>query len=239
MIGPGGTTAPPLDTRTTADAVLAAAPPPTPVTGEAGREAARRELLDPIYHQDDPSLLERAWRKLGEWLDELFSGAASVTPGGTVGVIVALALLVLAVALLWWRLGRPHAPGTHRPGEVFDDTTRTAADHRADADAHATAGRWNEAVQERMRGLVRALEERVLLAPRPGRTADEAAAEAAVPLPGHAAELRAAARLFDEVTYGGRTADRAAHDRLHTLDTALTRTTPTHPQTTPTPGGHP
>ena len=57
-----------------------------------------------------------------------------------------------------------------------------------------------------MRAIVRSLEERALLDPRPGRTADEAAAEAGRALPAHADRLRAAARDFDDVTYGGRTA---------------------------------
>ncbi len=69
-----------------------------------------------------------------------------------------------------------------------------------------------------MRALVRALEDRAVLDPRPGRTADEAATEAGRSLPAHASRLRAAARVFDDVTYGGRTADAAAYQRLCALD---------------------
>ena len=71
-----------------------------------------------------------------------------------------------------------------------------------------------------MRAIVRSLEERTLLDPRPGRTADEAAAEAGRPLPRHADRLRAAARTFDDVTYGGRTADEAAYLTAARLSTA-------------------
>lgn len=77
-----------------------------------------------------------------------------------------------------------------------------------------------------MRAVVRSLEERTLLDPRPGRTADEAAAEAAASLPDHAEALRAAARAFDDVTYGGRPADADMYARLRTLDLTLTRTKP-------------
>lgn len=77
-----------------------------------------------------------------------------------------------------------------------------------------------------MRALVRALEERALLDPRPGRTADEAASEAARPLPGHAARLHTAARDFDDVTYGGRTADEATYRKMSALDDDLRRTRP-------------
>lgn len=85
------------------------------------------------------------------------------------------------------------APGSPRrtatsANTLFDDGIRSAADHRTAAEAHAAAGRWTEAVQERMRAVVRSLEERTLLDPRPGRTADEAAAEASVSLPDHADE---------------------------------------------------
>lgn len=121
--------------------------------------------------------------------------------------------------------GHPGRIGTGA-GALFADGPRSAADHRSAADAHAAAGRWTEAVQERMRAVVRSLEERTLLDPRPGRTADEAAAEAALSLPDHAADLRAAARTFDDVTYGGRTADADTYARLRALDLTLERAKP-------------
>jgi hypothetical protein len=77
-----------------------------------------------------------------------------------------------------------------------------------------------------MRALVRALEERALLDLRPGRTADEAAAEAGRALPEHADRLAAAARTFDDIAFGERAADRAAYDGLVALDRALAATRP-------------
>ncbi|MEU9166048.1 DUF4129 domain-containing protein [Streptomyces sp. NPDC048424] len=199
--------------------------PPVTTPREAAREAAERELSKPMYHENDPSLLDRAIRAFFDWLDDLFGAASGATPGGPVGLIAVLLLVVLAAAALWWRLGSPRRTPT-TPGTLFDDGIRSAADHRKAADAHATAGQWTEAVQERMRAVVRSLEERTLLDPRPGRTADEAAAEAAVSLPPHAEDLRSAARTFDDVTYGGRTADADTYARLRTLDLALTTTKP-------------
>ncbi|HCA84735.1 MAG TPA: hypothetical protein DEQ61_04090, partial [Streptomyces sp.] len=78
----------------------------------------------------------------------------------------------------------------------------------------------------RMRALVRSLEERALLDPRPGRTADEAAAEAGRPLPAHADRLRAAARDFDDVVYGGRHATAETYARLRELDVELQQARP-------------
>ncbi|MFD8982574.1 DUF4129 domain-containing protein [Streptomyces sp. NPDC059564] len=202
------------------------ATPPVTTPREAAREAAERELSKPAYHQDDPGLLQRALDRLWEWLGDFFDRAAGATPGGGLGLFAIALLVVLAVGALWWRLGTPRRTATGASA-LFDDGPRSAADHRAAAEAHAAAGRWTEAVQERMRALVRSLEERTLLDPRPGRTADEAAAEAAASLPGHAADLRAAARAFDDVTYGGRAADPDTYARLRTLDTTLARTKPT------------
>ncbi|WP_404959811.1 DUF4129 domain-containing protein [Streptomyces sp. 147326] len=199
--------------------------PPVTTPREAAREAAERELSKPMYHENDPSLVDRATRAFFDWLDDLFGAAAGATPGGAVGLIAVVLLAALAMAALWWRLGSPSRTTTS-PGTLFDDGIRSAADHRKAADAHAAAGRWTEAVQERMRAVVRSLEERTLLDPRPGRTADEAAAEAAASLPGHAADLRAAARTFDDITYGGRTADADTYTRLRSLDLTLTNAKP-------------
>jgi hypothetical protein len=189
------------------------------------REAAERELSKPMYHENDPNLLERALNRFWDWVGNLFDTASGATPGGALGLLVIVLLVFALVAALWWRLGTPRRiPGS--ADSLFDDSPRSASEHRTAAEAHAAAGDWNQAVQERMRAIVRALEERTLLDPRPGRTADEAAAEAGRSLPDHADGLRAAAREFDDVTYGGRTADRQAYRRLRDLDLELECTKP-------------
>ncbi|MER7759235.1 DUF4129 domain-containing protein [Streptomyces sp. NPDC097619] len=192
------------------------------------REAAETELLRPIYHENDPGLFERALRAFWDWVADALDAAAGATPGGTAGLIAVVLVAVLLTAALWWRLGTPRHLPTGTPG-LFETGPRSAAEHRAAAEAHAAAGRWDGAIRERMRALVRALEERTLLDPRPGRTADEAAAEAARTLPAHTAGLHAAARTFDEVTYGSRPATRAAYERIRDLDQALAVTTPLLP----------
>ncbi|WP_143569424.1 DUF4129 domain-containing protein, partial [Streptomyces acidiscabies] len=57
-------------------------------------------------------------------------------------------------------------------------------------------------------------------------TADEAAAEAAHALPDHADGLHSAARAFDDVTYGGRSASEQSYRRIAALDETLDRTKP-------------
>ncbi|MFJ6945443.1 DUF4129 domain-containing protein [Streptomyces wuyuanensis] len=198
---------------------------PVDIPRVPAREAAERELSKPMYHENDPNLLERALNRFWEWLADVLDSAAGVAPGGPLGLAVIALVAAALIAALWWRLGTPHR--TRAAGDaLFDDRPRSADEHRATAEAHAAAGRWNQAVQERMRAVVRSLEERALLDPRPGRTADEAAAEAGRPLPGHADALRSAARTFDDVTYGGRTADQQAYARLRDLDTELARARP-------------
>ncbi|MFI9119078.1 DUF4129 domain-containing protein [Streptomyces bikiniensis] len=200
---------------------------PVDISRVPAREAAERELSDPMYHENDPSLLQRGLSRLWEWLDDLFGSASGATPGGSLGLVVIVLVVAALVAALWWRLGTPRRAPATAGDSLFADGPRSARDHRAAAARHASAGRWNEAVQERMRAVVRSLEERALLDPRPGRTADEAAAEAGRSLPFHADDLRLAARAFDDVTYGGRTADEPAYRRIEELDTALERTRPT------------
>jgi hypothetical protein len=199
--------------------------PPVTIPRDPAREAARRELSKQMYHENDPSLAQRALDAISRWVDKLFSRASEATPGGTLGLIVVI-LVVLAVgAALWWRLGTPRREPASTAA-LFDDRPRSAAEHRSAAEAHAAQGHWNPAVQERMRAIVRSLEERALLDVRPGRTADEAVAEADRALPSHTDELRAAAGHFDDVTYGGRGASEQSYRRIAELDRGLERTRP-------------
>ncbi|RLV67064.1 integral membrane protein [Streptomyces sp. CBMAI 2042] len=193
------------------------------------REAAESELSKPMYHENDPNILQRGLNHFWDWVAGVFDAAAGAAPGGPAGLAVLALILIGLAAALWWRLGTPQR-SSRTPDALFEsDGPRSAAQHRAAADAHAAALRWTEAVQERMRAIVRSLEERALLDPRPGRTADEAATEAGRALPGHAARLRSAARNFDDVTYGGRTAGQPTYLALRTLDTELDEAKPVLP----------
>ncbi|NYE41155.1 hypothetical protein HEB29_002166 [Streptomyces fulvorobeus] len=184
------------------------------------REAAEDELSKPMYHENDPNLLQRALDRFWEWLGSLFETVAAGAPGGPLGIVLLVLIVVGLAATLWWRLGTPRR--TVRTADaLFGSSARTADAYRTTAETHADSGRWTEALQDRMRAVVRTLEERALLDPRPGRTADEAAAEAGRSLPRYADRLSAAARAFDDVTYGGRRADEQAYATLRTLDLEL------------------
>ncbi|WP_411079410.1 DUF4129 domain-containing protein [Streptomyces sp. cmx-18-6] len=221
MSGAGGATA--------ARHVIGAGDTPVDTPRVPAREAAESELSKPMYHENDPNFLERGLNQFWDWVAGVFDAAAGAAPGGPIGLVV-LGLVVIGLAVaLWWRLGTPQR--SSRPADALfeSDGPRSAAQHRAAADAHAAALRWTEAVQERMRAIVRSLEERALLDPRPGRTADEAAAEAGRTLPNQATRLRSAARDFDDVTYGGRTAGQPTYLALRALDDELDDAKPVLP----------
>jgi uncharacterized protein DUF4129 len=200
---------------------------PVDIPRDDARDAARDELSRTEYHQDDPGLLHRTLDWVFDRMGRLLTKAGDHTPGGLTGVVVLLALVVSAIVVLRLRLGPLRAARRRAdPGLYGEAGPMSAARHRAAADAHAAAGRWEDAVQERLRAIVRALEERAVLDVRSGRTADEAAVEAGRELPAVAPRLRAAARTFDEVRYGGRTADAETDRELRELDASCARARP-------------
>ncbi|MFD8703473.1 DUF4129 domain-containing protein [Kitasatospora sp. NPDC059648] len=203
------------------DRLLAAAGAPVTVPRDPARDAARDELLNAEYHKNDPTVLERVVDWIWDHIDRAMGSISGDGTDGTTGLVLFLVVAAVIGAALWWRLGAPKRAARTVLGVYGSDGPRSAGHYRADAAGHAAAGRWSEAVREQMRALVRALEERTLLDARPGRTADEAAAEAGRALPEHAAALAAAARTFDDVAYGERTADQAAYQLLLDLDRTL------------------
>jgi hypothetical protein len=190
---------------------------PVELGRDEAAQLAREELAKQVYRDAGPGLVERLVRWLLEQAGQLLDGAAGVSPGGYSGLVVVLLLVAAAVVAVRLKVG-PLGRRAAREEALFVGRTRTAAQHRAAADAHAAAGAWAEAVRERLRAVVRSLEERAVLDERAGRTADEAAAEAGRALPSCAVGLRAAAVLFDEVWYGGRPAGPESYAALRDLD---------------------
>ncbi|WP_433420460.1 DUF4129 domain-containing protein [Microtetraspora malaysiensis] len=185
---------------------------------EAGQEAAK-ELLRSGYQQE--SLVDRLWRHLTQLLGDLFDSAPGGRAGGVVALIVIVVALVLLAALLVWSLRRVSRSRRAVEEGLLGGAVRTAAEHRAEAERLAAAGSWAEAIRERLRAIARDLEERAVLSPMPGRTAAELAADAGRVLPAHAAALTAAARLFDDVTYGEAPGSREGYAGVAELDGRL------------------
>jgi hypothetical protein len=191
-----------------------------PVVGRRdGQRLARAELSKAIYHPQ-PSLAQRAAHFVLEWLGKLFRATQGL-PGGWWGFVVLIALAVLLAAVVLARTG-PVARARRRQGEPgATSRARTAREHREAAARLAQADDYAAAICERVRAIAAELDERGVLAPRIGRTADEFAAEAGRALPPHAAGLLGAARLFDEVRYGRRPGTRRGYERVTELDSLI------------------
>lgn len=193
------------------------------------REWVLRELGEPDYTPGSGPL-----DRLRAILDGLGIGPSSI-----LWLLLAVIVLAVVVGVLWFA-GSPRRGARRRTGgsATADDRSEpvSAADFRDRAERAAAAHRFDHAVLDRFRAIVRSLEERAVLEPRPDRTADESAREAAAVLPDRGAELASAARMFDDVCYGGRAGTPAGYAALTGTDDRVTAARPVRPADTGTGG---
>lgn len=208
---------------------------PVGVDRDQARERAVAELLDPKY--DRESLPDRIVREAQQFIGDL-TDAVAARGGGPLALAALLLIIGGLVALLLWQTRRALRRSAPAGTALFAEPERTAADHRAEAERLAASGAWAEAIRERLRAVARDLEERAVLDPLPGRTAGELADAAGRRLPGLAGELAAAARLFDDVTYGTAPGTPEGYARLAALDerVAAARPRPVAVPSAPGPG---
>jgi len=202
---------------------MAVEPPVLPGADEAQRWAAE-ELAKSEYRDAAPSWLDSLWRNFLDWLQSLDGspGEAGPVPSPVIALVIAA---IIAAAVI---LARPRLNARVRQArDVFErETVLTAADYRNRAETAAAAGQWGDAVVDRFRAMVRSAENRTILDPQPGRTADEAANALSVPFAGEAGRLARAAATFDGIRYGSRAAGSADYQDMVALDTALDATKP-------------
>ncbi|MCM3926279.1 DUF4129 domain-containing protein, partial [Frankia sp. AiPs1] len=155
-----------------------------PVTRDGAREQARRELSDSVYGSSRPHWWNRLLSWIGDRIADLFdwilphSGSGGGSRG--LGVLALVAVLVVGVVALRWWLGPVRRTARARLAAADDlSSPLTAAQLRAEADRHAAGEDYARAVRSRLRAIVRMLEEKGVLDPRPGRTAGELVAEVA------------------------------------------------------------
>lgn len=215
----------------TAARLLAAAggAPPLIHRGPA-RQLARHELARSMYRL---SWWERATRAIDRWLNSHLGSLAPQHLGWWALVaLIIVAVLIIAGILAWIRF--PRRSRRRREAAMLGDHPLSAADHRHAAERLAAEGDYAGAIVERMRGLAVDLEARGILAPRAGRTASELASEAATALPGGgdppalATGLHQAARLFEDVRYGGRAGTSAGYEQVRDLDASIAATRAPH-----------
>ncbi|MGO8960835.1 MAG: DUF4129 domain-containing protein [Streptosporangiaceae bacterium] len=184
---------------------------------QAAQQLARRELAKSIYQ---PSASRRLLDWLGRHLDRLFEAINSDLPGGWWALVALLILAVVIVSVVLVQV-RPRASGRGTRSQPLAGQEMSASDHRELAESHAAAGDFAAAIVERVRAAAEELRERGVLPARPGRTADEFAAETSLTLPALRMQLANAARLFDDVRYGGRSGTKAGYQDVRDLDDAI------------------
>lgn len=191
-----------------------------PIGRAPAQRLARDELSRAIYHQH--SLPQAVGHFVLSLLQHLFSAVSRAAPGGWWTVVALAALAAVAGAAVAVRVG-PLARSARGAGPARDPGTRalTARELRDASAASAADGDYGNAILGRLRAIVASCEERGILAPDAGRTADELAAQAGARFPGHRAGLAAAARLFDQIRYGDGVGTLEGYERLRDLDAAL------------------
>lgn len=189
---------------------------------EEAREAARHELEKRAYDEARPPLLTRLVQWLLDKLQRLLDSSASL-PGGRVGGLLLVLLVAFLVTVVVVRL-RPSRSEQRRADLFGSGHLLTSDEHRGLADAAAVAGDFAAAVRERLRAVVRLLEERGLLDPRPGRTAAEVTLEAGRVVPSLIEPLRRGATAFEQIWYGGQVADASAYAVLVEVDRLVQQT---------------
>lgn len=192
------------------------------------RALAIAELAQPEYQAARPGLGTRIVNWVLDGLSWVLNQLASIrfprSPSAWLLIGVILVAVLAAVVYAIWK-----SPGLHlkarsgRDAGLFDGVQLSAGEHRAAADRAADAGEWRLAVVERFRAIVRELEERAVLVPQPGRTANEVAHEAGAWLPDLRKPLDAGALIFDDVRYGDRSGDAEADAILRRLDEQVRR----------------
>ena len=206
--------------------------PSIDIDRDAAHQAAQTELDKPIYSKAS------AWQQFIDWINELLYRLlqkTSTIPGGWFTAMVLLILLVIAVIVAIQLARRTMRTKRGADYALFEAAQLTAAQHRALAESSAAEENWAAAIRHRLRAVARQLEETGVLAPAPGRTANELAVAAGAALPHLSAELSEAATAFNDVTYGEQAGSQAAYQMIVDLDDHLRSRVPTAASTT----GHP
>ncbi len=190
----------------------------------AAGSAATRLAGDPLIGRRAAQRLARhelaetsIWQRIWHWLARLPGTAGAIVPGGWFGLIALaiLAVVTITIIIFWVR---PARTGRAAAGSVLGGLPMTARDYRQAGERLAAAGDYAGAIVEGVRAIAAELDERGVLPPRPGRTADELAAEAGSELPGLAGDLLTVTRMFDDIRYGDRDGSQAGYQLVSRLD---------------------
>ncbi len=196
-----------------------------PIGRDQAQRLARAELSKAIYHQE--SIPHAIVHAIGSFLQKIFDSVSQVTPGGGWSVVALVGLAVAIVAAVATQVG-PLAGPARRATLLADPGTRplSARELREAAEASAATGNYSAAILARLRAVATSCEERGILVPDVGRTADELATQLGTRLPERRADLAVAAGLFDQVRYGDGVGTPDGYRRLRDLDAEVGRLRP-------------
>jgi hypothetical protein len=170
-------------------------------------------------------VIERVLEWIAERIARLFGLLGGGGPGAVIGWLLVLAVLVGTIALIVAGVRRARGRLVAAPDpepEIVTTTRRPAAAWRADAAAHAAAGRWREAMRCRYRAVVADLADRGVVDEGPGLTTGGERTQVATALPALAAPFASASDAFDRGIYGGEPVGPDALAPLDALDAAVT-----------------
>lgn len=210
-------------------AVIAAGQLDVPVVpgGDAARRWAEQELSRRIYQNAKPGLGQVVWNWIVRFITDFLNGLNGLN--GNLGVVLGLVLVCVLAGVAVWLIRPRLNRRLSAPRGIFDHAAvLSGAGHRKLSVAAADRGDFTDAITERFRAIVRAAEERAVIDPQPGRTADEVTGQLIGAFAALRGPLGSAAGLFNSVRYGNADPSSADYRLLVLLDRDLLAERPHH-----------
>lgn len=189
---------------------------PTDVPVDPDSDQARQWAIDELskqpYQSAKPGILDSVWDAIVKFFNSLLEGLQNATgiDGGVLGIVLVIVVIGLIVGLIL--LLRPRLLHREQPdAEVFESELKlSAAQHRTLAAKAADGRDFALAITETFRAIVRASEERGVIDPQAGRTADEVAGKLSAAFGSARQPLMSSATLFNRVRYSVQSSGRSS-----------------------------
>lgn len=201
---------------------------PVAPDGDEARRLAEEELQRQVYREAEPTFIDRVASAIVDFFRNLFNSDGPNISGSFVLLIVAIVIVGLIIAaILIWGVPRARVASRQLPRELFGSVDdRSATELRQEAERAAAAEDWHTAITARFRALARGLDERGIVDPPPGATAQAFARLAARAFVAETESLRAAAGVFDDVRYLRRPASSEGYRVIAVVDDRIARSAP-------------
>lgn len=192
--------------------------PPPEAPAEEIRRAADEIVSRPEFLPEPQTIWERI---VGWFQDRLSDLLSALFSGGRTALVawVALAVVVAAVAFLIFKIVTTMRanPASTPTFDVTTERRRPAVDWEREAQEHAAAGRWRDALRCRYRALVARLAAAGAVDEVPGRTAGEYRLEVRRTRPDAAPSFTEATDIFERAWYGHADVDTTDDEHFRAL----------------------